>query len=345
MYIKRILIFVVFSGLIFMSLFAFYIHKVMFKSNTSFNEKSIDLFIKTGSTQNQLLVQIEPYLLSVNDFDILAKRKKFHVKPGKYSLVKGMSNNDIINSLRSNNKTVNVIFNNIKNLNDLAGKISSQIEADSISILNSFKTNYFIDKGFDNLNILSMFIPNSYNFFWNTSAEQFNQRMFEEYLKFWNKSDREEKIKKLNLSKKEVMILAAIVSRESRETSELPRIAGVYLNRLYNNWKLQADPTVIFSAYNHDDYKNTIIRRVLFKHLKIDSPFNTYKYYGLPPGMISMPSIESIDAVLNYEKHNYYFFAADPRRPGFHSFARTFSEHKKNAKLYQNELSKRGIKK
>tara|TARA_B100000925_G_scaffold286718_1_gene264861 strand:+ start:1718 stop:2755 length:1038 start_codon:yes stop_codon:yes gene_type:complete len=345
MYIRRILLLTVVLGLIFMGSFAFYVYKVMFMSNTSFESDFVHIYIKTETTYDQLLNQVDPYLTRIDDFDVLAKRKKYSVRPGKYILNKGMSNNDIINSLRSNNITVNVIFNNVKDLNDLAGKLSNQIEADSLSFLSSFDTDFFIEKGFDEKNILSMYIPNSYNFFWNTSAEQFNERMFEEHTKFWQKNNRVQKANKIGLSKKEVMILASIVYEESKGNIELPKIAGVYVNRLNNNWKLQADPTVKFAAYQLDEYKNTVIRRVLNKHLKIDSPYNTYKYSGLPPGIISMPSIQAIDAVLNYDKHNYYFFAADPTRPGYHSFARTLSEHKRNARKFHRYLNSKGIKK
>ena len=345
MYIKRILLLIVALGLVFMASFSFYVYKVMFKSNTSFEEDSVFIYIKTGTTYDELLFDMKSYLKNIDDFDVLAKRKKYFVKPGKYFIKKDMNNNDIVNSIRSNNITVNVIFNNIKNLNDLAGKVSNQIEADSLSFLNSFDSEFFSNKGFNKENILSMYIPNSYNFFWNTSAERFNERMFEEYTSFWGDNNRVEKANKLKLSKKEVIILASIVNEESKENSELPRIAGVYLNRLKDNWKLQADPTVKFAAYKLDQYKNTIIRRVLNKHLRINSPYNTYRNYGLPPGIISMPSIQAVDAVLNYEKHNYYFFAADPRRPGFHSFARSLSEHKKNARLFHKDLNKKGIRK
>lgn len=328
-----------------MGSFSLYVYKVMFKSNTSFDEKSKDLYIKTGTSYNQLLNQIDSYVLNVDDFDVLAKRKKYNVRPGKYQIKNGMNNNEIINSLRSNNITVNVIYNNIVDLNDLAGKISNQIEADSISFLNSFKTEFFKERGFDEKNILSMYIPNSYNFFWNTSVEKFNKRMFEEYTKFWQKNNRVEKANKIGLTKNEVMILASIVYEESKQNIELRKIAGVYINRLNDNWKLGADPTVKFAAYQLEEYKNTIIRRVLNKHLRIDSPYNTYKYYGLPPGIISMPSIQAIDAVLNYEKHNYYFFAADPSNPGYHSFAKSLSEHKRNARKFHRYLNSKGIKK
>ena len=332
-------------GLIFMGSFAFYVYKVMFMPNTSFETDYVHIYIKSETTFNEFLDQVAPLLLNIDDFSVLAKRKKYNVRPGKYRINNGMSNNDIINSLRSNNITVDVIYNNVNDLNDLAGKISNQIEADSISFLNSFKTDFFKEKGFDEKNILSMYIPNSYNFFWNTSAEKFNQRMFEEYTKFWQKNNRVEKANKIGLSKIEVMILASIVYEESKQNIDLDKIAGVYINRLKDNWKLGADPTVKFAAYQLDEYKNTVIRRVLNKHLIIDSPYNTYRYYGLPPGIISMPSIQAIDAVLNYEKHNYYFFAADPSNPGYHSFARTLSEHKRNARKFHRYLNNKGIKK
>ena len=345
MYIRKILIITVGIGIVFFGLFAFYVYRVMFVSNTSFNSEYVDVYIKTGTTHDELLNQLDPYLININDFSVLAKRKTYKVRAGKYRIKRNMNNREIINSLRSNNITIDVIFNNIKDLEDLAEKISNQIEADSISLLNSFKTEFFKQKGFDEKNILSMFIPNSYNFFWNTSAEQFNDRMFEEYNNFWKKNNRTEKAKNIGLSKNEVMVLASIVYEESKQNIELNKIAGVYMNRLKSNWKLQADPTVKFAAYKQDEYKNTIIRRVLNKHLQINSPYNTYIYYGLPPGIISMPSIQSIDAVLNYEKHNYYFFAADPTNPGYHSFAKSLSEHKRNAKKFHKYLDSRGVKK
>jgi len=347
MYIRKILYAIVTIGLLLMGGFAFYIYNVMFAANTNFNEDFKHIYIKTGSDYEDLTYQLNDYLLDTSTFTVLAERKNYsnNIKPGKFIIKRHMNNNQIINSLRSNNITVDVIFNNVKNLNDLAGKISNQIEADSMSFLTSFKTDYFINKGFDEKNILSIYIPNSYNFFWNTNAEKFNERMFEEYTKFWQKNNRVEKANKIGLSKIEVMILASIVYEESKQNIDLPRIAGVYMNRLKNNWKLGADPTVKFAAYQLDQYKNTIIRRVLNKHLRIDSPYNTYKYYGLPPGIISMPSIQAVDAVLNYEKHNYFYFAADPENPGFHNFANSLREHKSNARILHKALDKKGIKK
>ncbi len=347
MYIRKIIILTSILVLFIMGGFSYYVYNIMFAPNTNFNEEFKYIYIGTDSDYNDLTENLKGYIEDIKAFTVLAERKNYtkNIKPGRYIIEKGMNNNQIINSIRSKNITVNVIFNNVNDLNDLAGKISKQIEADSVSFLNSFKTEFFKDKGFDQRNILSMYIPNSYNFFWNTNAEKFNERMFEEYIKFWEKNNRVEKANEIGLSKIEVMILASIVYEESKQNIDLPRIAGVYMNRLKNNWKLGADPTVKFAAYQLDQYKNTIIRRVLNKHLRIDSPYNTYKYYGLPPGIISMPSIQAVDAVLNYEKHNYYFFAADPRNPGYHSFAKSLSEHKKNARILHRDLNRRGIKK
>jgi len=347
MYIRKIIILTSILVLFIMGGFSYYVYNIMFAPNTNFNEEFKYIYIGTDSDYNDLTENLKGYIEDIKAFTVLAERKNYtkNIKPGRYIIEKGMNNNQIINSIRSKNITVNVIFNNVNDLNDLAGKISKQIEADSVSFLNSFKTEFFKDKGFDQRNILSMYIPNSYNFFWNTNAEKFNERMFEEYIKFWEKNNRVEKANEIGLSKNEVMILASIVYEESKQNIDLPRIAGVYMNRLKNNWKLGADPTVKFAAYQLDQYKNTIIRRVLNKHLRIDSPYNTYKYYGLPPGIISMPSIQAVDAVLNYEKHNYYFFVADPRNPGYHSFAKSLSEHKKNARILHRDLNRRGIKK
>ena len=328
-----------------MGSFSFYVYQVMFSSNTNFSENYKYIYIKTGTNYADLIEQIKPELINIDHFDVLAKRKMFKPKPGKYIIKKEMSNNEIINSLRSKNITVNVVFNNVKNMNELAGIIAKQIELDSISFLSFTKDTFFENKGFDVNNILSMYIPNSYNFYWNTDVREFNDRMFKEYTKFWELNNRETRAKKIGMTQKEVMILASIVFEESNANIDLPRIAGVYMNRLKNNWKLQADPTVKYAAYQTEKYNGTVIKRVLNKHLKINSPYNTYKFYGLPPGLISMPSIQAIDAVLNFEKHNYFFFAADPDNPGKHTFTRTLAEHKKNARKLHRYLNKKGIRK
>ena len=337
MYIKKIVFAISMIGLIVMGGFSYYIYNVMFASNTTFNQEIRHIYIKTGSDYNDLMQELRKHLKDPSSFSVLAKRKNYinNIRPGKFIIKKGMNNNEIINSIRSNNVTVNLIFNNAKNIYDLASIVSKQIEADSISLVDTFfeKSNGFNDK-----TLLSMYLPNSYNLYWNTSSEDFKKRMLKEYENFWSR-DRLNKAKEISLTSIEV------VNEESKEISELSTIAGVYINRLNNNWLLQADPTVKFVAYKTPKYKNTVIRRVLNKHLRIDSEYNTYIYKGLPPGLISMPSITSIDAVLNYENHKYFYFAADPENPGFHSFAKNLREHRLNARKYQKTLSKKGIKK
>ena len=347
MYIKKILLLISLIGLILLSIFSYFVYVTMFVSNTNFNNEVAYVYVYTDQTFDQLKQDLDPVLQNLNSFERLAIRKGYDLKlkSGKFAIRKGMNNNQIINTLRSSKLTVDVIFNNIDSEYELAGKISTQIEADSLSLLNSFKDlNFFKLNGFNEYNFLSIFIPNSYNFYWDTDATSFRSRMLKEYNLFWNDS-RIRKLKKIGLTQNQVMILASIVSQESKMKSELSTIAGVYMNRLNSNWLLQADPTVKYAAYQLPSYKNTIIRRILHKHLKIESKFNTYMYKGLPPGLIAVPDISSIDAVLNFEKHNYFYFSADPDNIGYHKFSRTLYEHNNNAKKFHKYLDARGIKK
>ena len=343
MYIKKIVVAISIIGLFIMGGFSYYVYNVMFASNTNFSQDFKYIYIRSNSDYNDLIEQLKDYIVDPSTFTVLAERKNYisNISPGKFIIRKGMNNNEIINSIRSNNVTVDLIFNNAKNIYDLASIVSKQIEADSTSLVDTF---FEKNNGFNDETLLSMYLPNSYNFYWNTNSEDFKKRMLKEYEDFWS-IDRLNKAKEISLTPTEVMILASIVNEESKEISELSTIAGVYINRLNNNWLLNADPTVKFAAYKHPKYKNTIIRRVLNKHLRIDSKYNTYIYKGLPPGLISMPSIMSIDAVLNYENHKYFYFAADPENPGFHSFAKDHREHRLNAKKFHKALDKKGIKK
>ena len=347
MYIKKILLFISITGLVILSIFSYFVYVTMFVSNTNFNNELAYVYVYTDQTFEELKQDLYPVLKNVNSFERLANRKGYDkaLKSGKFAIKKGMNNNQIINTFRSSKLTVDVIFNNIDNEYELAGKISKQIEADSLSLLNSFKDlDFFKSKGFNKYNYLSIFLPNSYNFYWDTDANSFRSRMLKEYNLFWNDS-RMGKLKQIGLNQSQVMILASIVTQESKMKSELRTIAGVYMNRLNNNWLLQADPTVKYAAYQLPEYENTIIRRILYKHLKIDSKFNTYKYKGLPPGLISVPNISSIDAVLNFEKHKYFYFSADPNNIGYHNFSRTLYEHNNNAKKFHKYLDSKGIKK
>ena len=347
MYIKKILIYISLIGILVMSVFSYFVYITMFISNTNFENDFAYVYIYNNHEFEDLKQDLQPILKNLSSFERLANRKSYanNLKPGKYAIRKGMNNNEIISTLRSKKLTVDVMFNNIKDEHDLASKISNQIEADSSSIVSAIKNIDFMKvNDLDQYNFLSIYLPNSYNFYWDTSAKEFRARMLKEYKSFWNEK-RINLLSKIGLTQKEVMILASIVNQESKEKSELNTIAGVYINRLNNNWKLQADPTVKFAAYQLPEYENTVIRRILFKHLKIDSKYNTYKYRGLPPGLIAIPDINSIDAVLNYENHNYFFFSADPKRIGFHTFSRTLAQHNSNAKKFHRYLDEKGIKK
>ncbi len=347
MYIKKILLIIALIGLIVVGYFAYYVYSAMFVPNTAFNNKEAYIYINTGASYEEVKADIAPLLKNTKTFDALARRKKYinNIKAGKYSIKKNMTNNDIINAIRSKNIPVRVSFNNQNSLEALAGRIAKQIEPDSISLLKSFKDVEFYKKNnFSESTALGMYIPNSYEFFWNTTANKFRARMLKEYKVFWNNS-RLSKAKALGLKQDEVITLASIVYEESKQKEEQPRIAGVYINRLNNKWSLDADPTIKFAAYQLPQYKNTLIRRVLNIHKTITSPYNTYKNVGLPPGLIAMPDISAIDAVLNYEKHHYFFFAASAKNPGFHNFAKTLAQHNQNAKKYQQYLNSKGIRK
>lgn len=281
--------------------------------------------------------------LQINNKNLLlwlAERKKYPdlVKPGKYVIDKPLSYNELINILRGGRQTpVRITFNNIRTINELAGRIGGQIQADSADIVNFFAdpVNYSKD-GFKPENVIAVFIPDTYEFYWNTGAEKLYSRLIREYRRFWN-SDRLRKSEDISLTPLEVSTLASIVDEEALRNDEKPRIAGVYLNRLRKGIPLQADPTIKFAI---NDFT---VNRILYKHLGIDSPYNTYKYRGLPPGPIGCPSIEGIDAVLNAEKHDYIFFAARADFSGYHNFSRTLTEHNRYASQYQRELNRRRI--
>lgn len=302
------------------------------------------IYIKSNDTFDNLKTQLSNYIDSPENFIWVAEKKKFtKPKGGKYLLKKGMSLNDVVNLLRSGNQTpIKLSFNNQDSLEKLAGRISQQIETDSISLLKVMSDKSFLAKNnFNEKTALGMYIPNSYEFYWNTSAEKFRNKILREYNRFWNTA-RLEKAKKLNLSKKEVITLASIVQKETAQKSERPIVAGLYLNRLRDNWPLQADPTVIY-AIKELKGQDFVVKRVLNKDLKIQSLYNTYQNTGLPPSLISMPDVSSIDAVLNYRKHNYYYMCASVEKIGFHDFANSLAQHNRNAAKYQRWITERGI--
>ena len=334
---------IVFLFISFSYLYSYY--KTFYKENTSFIEEKITLYIPTGSGIINLKKQISPFLKDTITFFNAAKKKEYfyNIKAGKYEIKKGFSNNDIITSLRSKNIPVKVTFNNIERIEDLASKISYLIETDSLSLMNSFSDQNFIkDNNLTKESVFAIFLPNTYEFYWNTNADQFRDKMLMYFKMYWN-SSRVDKAKSYDLNPVEVSILASIVQRETPKVDERPTISGVYFNRLKKRMKLQADPTVIYTIKQKKGF-DTKIRRVLYRDLKIKSPYNTYVNKGLPPGPIYMPDLSSIESVLNLERHNYLFFVADVKRPGYHMFANNLSQNNRNKRQYTSWLRKKKIK-
>lgn len=322
--------------------FSYDSYKKIYAPNVVLENSSDKYFyVRTGYDLNDLINALYEKNIVKNrsSFEWVCELKEFQtVKPGRYKLKDGMSNNELINLLRSGNQEpVKVTFTNVRTKDQLAGKVCKNIEADSLSILELLTSSDFAAKyGFNEQTFMTLFIPNTYEFYWNTSAEEFFERMAKEYKSFWTE-ERKQKARNIGLSQSEVSILASIVELETIKKDERPRVAGVYLNRLKKRMLLQADPTVIFAL---GDFS---INRVLKVHLQIDSPYNTYKYLGLPPGPIYLPSISSIDAVLNAEKHDYIYFCAKEDFSGYHNFAKTLSQHNVNAQKFQSALNKRKI--
>ena len=345
MYIKKILLLIVAIGIVIGGVFAYTVYTSIFSDNTAFNNDRAHLYIATGSAFNDVVADLSPLLKDEDSFITVAEKKGYNdnVRPGHYIIKKGMSNNEIINTIRIKNTPVKVAFNNQERLQDMAGRVATQIEADSTSLIKAMlDTDFLREHDFNNDTALTMYIPNSYEFFWNTSAEDFRARMLSEYKKFWN-ATRLAKAEALNLTPQEVYSIAAIVQKETAKTDERPRVAGVYLNRLKKGIKLDADPTVIYAVKKEKNDWDMVIKRVLYKDLEVDSPYNTYRNRGIPPGPIFMPDVTAIQAVLNPEKHDYYYFVADVKKFGYHKFAKTLSQHNANSAAYRRWINNKGI--
>lgn len=343
--LKKVLWATAILGLVICGFIAYNIYSAIFSPNTAFENEKAYIFIPSNAGLRQVTEQLSPLLRDISSFEAVAERKGYDntIKGGKYAIKKGMNNNDIVNTLRSQNLPVKVSFNNQENLPALAGRISEQIEADSLSLLNAFNDIDFLSKnGFNIDTKLCMYLPNTYEFFWNSDAEKFRERMKKEYDRFWNE-DRIEKAQRLGLSKTEVISLAAIVQKETAKIEERPKVAGLYLNRIRLGMHLQADPTVIFAIKKETGNYDTIIKRVLYRDLEMDSPYNTYKYGGIPPGPITMPDISSIDGVLNEEKHDYLYMVSNISNFGYHMFAESLAQHNRNKVHYVRWLNQQNI--
>ncbi|HEY4651808.1 MAG TPA: endolytic transglycosylase MltG [Pontibacter sp.] len=324
--------------------FSYYAYQIVYTGNVDTKDQDTYVYIPTGATYEQAMDSVEASGVIIDPLSLrfMAKLMDYDelVKPGRYKLEHGWGNRQLIGALRTGQQTpVKLTFNNIRLRSQLAERLAAQVEPTEEEI-NALLTDpeYLEVLDFDTTNIVSMFIPNTYEVYWTITAEELLQRMKTEYDKFWT-PERLEKAEALGLTQQQVATLASIVQAETIKNDEKPRVAGVYLNRLEKGMLLQADPTVVFGV---GDFT---IRRVLNVHLRHDSPYNTYRYKGLPPGPINVPNISSIDAVLNPEQHNYIYFCAKEDFSGYHSFAVTVAEHQANARRYQQALNKRNIMK
>lgn len=336
MNIKRILLTLVLLGFVVGGIFAYMVYGAFFTPNTAFDNDEAFVFIRTDTSFSEVKKSLEPLVRDIDAFESAADKKGYsqNIKAGRYRISKGMNNNEIINTLRVGNVPVKVAFNNQERLADLAGRVSVQIEADSVSLLKAFRDKEFLAQNqMDEDNSLSLYVPNSYEFFWNTNAEEFRSRMLKEYNRFWNDA-RREKAKALGLTPNEVVALASIVHKETAKIDERPKVAGLYLNRLRTGMLLQADPTVIYAIKKETGNFDTIIKRVLYKDLEMESPYNTYKNSGVPPGPITMPDISAVDAVLSPEKHDYFYMVANVENFGYHMFAKDLAQHGRNKVQY-----------
>jgi UPF0755 protein len=336
--ISLLLILAIGTGIAFWAGYTF-----VFKSNVSIGDKKSEfIYIKTGWNFQDVMQMLEENDLIKNtaSFEWLAEKKGYKnaIKPGKYRIRKGMNNNELINLLKAGlAETVAFTLNEVRTKEQLASRVGGKLEVDSATILDALNDEEFLNQyGLNRETALTLFIPDKYQFNWNTSVDQFFQRMARSYKAFWN-DERKSRAKKLGLSQSEVMILASIVQQESYIESERPLIAGVYMNRLKVGMPLQADPTLIWAV---GDFS---IRRVLDVHKEIDSPYNTYRYKGLPPGPICLALPSTIDAVLYHPKHDYLYFCAKPDLSGYSLFARDYKQHQVNARKYQEAMDKRKI--
>lgn len=320
--------------------FGLNIYKTYLAPNISGNEKYI--YINTGGSYDDFLnnIQNKEVLIDINTFKAAAGKMNLAntLKPGRYAVKSGMNNRVLINKLKSGNQdAVSLKFQNIRKKENFAAYLAKNMEADSLSFIKVLDSTSLVEKyGFTKENVYTMFIPNTYDIYWNINPVEFFQKMQKQYEKFWN-DERKQKAAALNLTPIQVSILASIVDSEALYDKEMPTIAGLYLNRLNKGILLQADPTVIFA---NDDFT---VKRVTNALLAVNSKYNTYKYAGLPPGPIMMPSINAIDAVLNREQNDFIYMCAKEDFSGYHNFAETVQEHNNNAKKYRDALNKRNI--
>lgn len=319
----------------------FWCYRIIRASNF-YPDKPVYIYIDERKDWNELCKNLEDSAacLHINSFKLLAGWMNYreHLRTGRYCVRPEMSNLELIRELRNGQQTaVRFTFNSIRTKEDLVERADKQLMLDGCELMDYLNDAHWCDSlGFNLETISVMFIPNTYEIYWNISPKRFLQRMKKEYDVFWNEQ-RWAKAQEIGLTQVEVAILASIVEEESAVSDEYPTIAGLYINRLKRGMPLQADPTVKFAV------GDISLQRILNTHLEVESPYNTYKHIGLPPGPIRLPSIKGLDAVLNYRQHNYLYMCAKEDFSGRHNFAVTLGEHNRNADRYRSQLNKRKI--
>ncbi|MFL5763008.1 MAG: endolytic transglycosylase MltG [Bacteroidia bacterium] len=322
----------------------YYAYRTIYQSNVDLGEKkSVIIYIPTGSAFDDVVKILGEHQILKNrsTFEFLAEKKKYRnaVKPGKYRILANMSNNALINLLRAGiQEPVMINFNGLHTLDELMDRVGRRLEADSASLHNAIHDNRYLSKyGFTPENIQALFIPNTYEFNWNTSVDQFFDRIAKEYKSFWTE-DRKNKAKNMGYTQSEIITLASIVQGEQCcDNEEKKVIAGLYLNRLKQNMPLQSDPTVIFAL---GDFT---IQRVSTEQTRFNSPYNTYVISGLPPGPVGFAQASSIDAVLDHDTNDYIYMCAQEDLSGKHYFSKTYEQHCVYAKKYRDALNSKNI--
>lgn len=327
------------------SIVSYKYYRLIYKSNVDLHGKeSTYIYIRTNSTYQEVkdILYKNEFIINKDAFEWLSVKKNYpnNVKAGRYQLKNGMTNNALINMLRSGKQDpIKLTFNNIRTKKQLSSRIAMQIEADSNELLdmlnNKDVSESYSLKGDE---IMCIFMPNTYEIYWNTTAKQFIDKMYKEYQKFWT-AERKHKAAAAGLTPEKAVILASIIYQETKKTDEMPKVAGVYINRINRGIPLQADPTVIFAIGDFG------IKRLLNNQLQINSPYNTYINKGLPPGPICLPPPIAVEKVIDYEKHDYLYFCAKDDLSGYHNFAKTLEQHMQNARKYWAALNRMNIKK
>ena len=305
-------------------------------------QETVYLYVRPMDTEDDVRQQLRDVARarSLTGWSVARKFADFHPMTGRYGVEPGESMLSVFRKLKQGRQSpVRFTIPSVRRLEKLAGVMASKLMLDSADVAYAFSDSIFASNyGYEVATLPSLFIPNTYEFYWNTSLEAFMKRMQRENQVFWEDQDRNAAAQRIGMSHEEVITLASIVDEETANNAEKPRVAGMYINRLHQKMPLQADPTVKFALHNDT------LRRIRLDHLRINSPYNTYRNAGLPPGPIRIPSVAGIDAVLGYEQHNYLYMCAKEDFSGTHNFAHSYAEHMKNARRYQQALNARGIR-